>query len=133
MDEKGIIERIKLLMQQFGDSANAFAKRVDIDPGNLRRKLKGQSPITSRDIVLISTAINVNREWLTDGTGNIWNFCKQEQEEQVSYPATEIASESSARIENSLLREQIEDLRRQVDFLQSAMKAMLTNKNMSNM
>lgn len=120
-------------MQQFGDSANAFAKRVGIDPGNLRRKLKGQSPITSRDIVLISTAINVNREWLTDGTGDIWNFYKQEQEENAPYPTTEIASESSARIENNLLREQIEDLHKQVDFLQSAIKAMLTNKNVSNM
>lgn len=128
MDEKGITERIKLLMQQFGDSANAFARRVDIDPGNLRRKLKGQSSITNRDIMLISTAINVNREWLTNGTGDIWDFCKQEQKEQVPYPATEIASESSARIENNLLREQIEDLRKQVDFLQSAIKAMLTNK-----
>lgn len=133
MDKEGIIERIKLLMQQFGDSANAFAKRVDIDPGNLRRKLKGQSPITNRDVALISTAIDVNREWLTDGTGDIWNFYKQEQKEQALHPTAEITNETSARIENSLLREQIEDLRKQVDFLQNAIKAILTSKNMSNM
>lgn len=120
-----IIERINTLMRQYGDSANSFAKRVDIDPGNFRRKLKGQSPITSRDIANISAFMNVKREWLENGTGLMWDF--SEHGEPASYNATEKAIETSAAIENNLLREQIADLRRQVDFLQETIKAMLTN------
>lgn len=59
-------------MNDSGDSANAFAKKVDIDPGNFRKKLKGEYGITSKDLYKISKKLGVSREWLENGTGNIF-------------------------------------------------------------
>lgn len=67
-----LIGRIKTLMNDSGDSANAFAKKVDIDPGNFRKKLKGEYGITSKDLYKISKKLGVSREWLENGTGNIF-------------------------------------------------------------
>ena len=33
-------------MEENGYNANSFSKKVDIDPGNLRKKLKGEYGIT---------------------------------------------------------------------------------------
>mgnify|MGYP005895050517 FL=1 len=59
-------------MNDSGDSANAFAKKVDIDPGNFRKKLKGEYGITRKDLYKISNKLGVSREWLENGTGNIF-------------------------------------------------------------
>lgn len=59
-------------MSESGESANAFAKKVDIDPGNFRKKLKGEYGITSKDIYKISKKLGVSREWLESGKGNIF-------------------------------------------------------------
>ena len=67
-----LIERIKTLMSDSGESANAFAKKVDIDPGNFRKKLKGEYGITPKDIYKISKKLGVSREWLESGKGNIF-------------------------------------------------------------
>ena len=67
-----LIERIKTLMNDSGESANAFAKKVDIDPGNFRKKLKGEYGITPKDIYKISKKLGVSREWLESGKGNIF-------------------------------------------------------------
>ncbi len=67
-----LIGRIKTLMNDSGESANAFAKKVDIDPGNFRKKLKGEYGITPKDIYKISKKLGVSREWLESGKGNIF-------------------------------------------------------------
>lgn len=67
-----LIGRIKTLMNDSGDSANAFAKKVDIDPGNFRKKLKGEYGITKKDLYKISKKLGVSREWLEEGKGNIY-------------------------------------------------------------
>lgn len=67
-----LIGRIKTLMNDSGESANAFAKKVDIDPGNFRKKLKGEYGITAKDIYKISKKLGVSREWLESGKGNIF-------------------------------------------------------------
>lgn len=67
-----LIGRIKTLMSDSGESANAFAKKVDIDPGNFRKKLKGEYGITPKDIYKISKKLGVSREWLESGKGNIF-------------------------------------------------------------
>lgn len=59
-------------MSDSGESANAFAKKVDIDPGNFRKKLKGEYGITPKDIYKISKKLGVSREWLESGKGNIF-------------------------------------------------------------
>lgn len=67
-----LIGRIKTLMNDSGESANAFAKKVDIDPGNFRKKLKGEYGITTKDIYKISKKLGVSREWLESGKGSIF-------------------------------------------------------------
>ena len=64
--------RIKHLMQENGYNANSSSKKVDIDPGNLRKKLKGEYGITSKDIFKICKYMGVNQKWLKSGEGNVY-------------------------------------------------------------
>ena len=41
-----LISRINQLMEQNADNANSFASKVGIDPGNFRKKLKGEYGVT---------------------------------------------------------------------------------------
>lgn len=70
MENEGLIRRIDELAKQNADSLNDFARKTGIDPSGLRKKMKGYSPITPRDIRLISEALGVNKEWLETGNGN---------------------------------------------------------------
>lgn len=40
MKDQDLINRVKQLMDEDADNANSFAKKVGIDPGNLRKKNK---------------------------------------------------------------------------------------------
>lgn len=59
-------------MEENGYNANSFSKKVDIDPGNLRKKLKGEYGITNKDIFKISKYMGVNQKWLKSGEGNVY-------------------------------------------------------------
>jgi len=67
-----LISRIKHLMEADADSANSFAIKVGIDPGNLRKKLAGERNITKKDILKICNSLGVNRSWLEDGKGDAY-------------------------------------------------------------
>lgn len=67
-----LINRIKHLMEIDADSANSFAIKVGIDPGNLRKKLVGERNITKKDILKICNSLGVNRSWLEDGKGETY-------------------------------------------------------------
>lgn len=117
-------------MNDSGESANAFAKKVDIDPGNFRKKLKGEYGITPKDIYKISKKLGVSREWLESGKGNIFvgsaysiggdinigskieKTVKEAMEAPDSSPLSVMskmitADESVLERENRLLREQL--------------------------
>lgn len=44
-------------MEENGYNANSFSKKVDIDPGNLRKKLKGEYGITYWATALLNSLI----------------------------------------------------------------------------
>jgi phage repressor protein C with HTH and peptisase S24 domain len=74
MEKEGIIERIEVLMKKEADNPNSFSKKVGIDPSGFRKKMKGDSPIMSRDLKKISDALGVDREWLETGDGEPYAY-----------------------------------------------------------
>ncbi len=69
---KEIVERIRSLMTSRGQTANAFAVQVGINPSNFSKKLKEAMKITKADIDRICESIGVNREWLVSGDGEVY-------------------------------------------------------------
>ena len=140
-----LIGRINQLMEQNADNANSFASKVGIDPGNFRKKLKGEYGVTKKDIYKICNTLGVSKEWLEEGKGDIYIGSNKTMRDinldsDTTYKALEMAlkaprSESLDRLfeliavknpyelENKLLKEQVADLRKQVDFLQSLVQS----------
>lgn len=142
-----LISRINQLMEQNADNANSFASKVGIDPGNFRKKLKGEYGVTKKDIYKICNTLGVSKEWLEEGKGDIYindnvnigsndtmrdiklegDTAYKALEMALKAPRTEsldrlfelIAGKNPYELENKLLKEQVADLRKQVDFLQS--------------
>ena len=141
-----LISRINQLMEQNADNANSFASKVGIDPGNFRKKLKGEYGVTKKDIYKICNTLGVSKEWLEEGKGEIYingnvnigsndtmrdiklegDTAYKALEMALKAPRTEsldrlfelIAGKNPYELENKLLKEQVADLRKQVDFLQ---------------
>ena len=141
-----LISRINQLMEQNADNANSFALKVGIDPGNFRKKLKGEYGVTKKDIYKICNTFGVSKEWLEGGKGDIYingnvnigsndtmrdiklegDTAYKALEMALKAPRTEsldrlfelIAGKNPYELENKLLKEQVADLRKQVDFLQ---------------
>lgn len=65
------VERVEEAMQKLNLKPNAFARKCSIDPGNFYKKMKGFSPFTKRDFLLIEKATGVNKEWLEFGEGDM--------------------------------------------------------------
>lgn len=146
MKQEGIITRINRLMEKEADNPNSFSKKIGIDSSGFRKKLKGETPIMPKDIKKICEAFGVSKEWLEEGKGDIYingnvNIGSNKTmrdinlDSDTTYKALEMAlkaprSESLDRLfeliagknpyelENKLLKEQVADLRKQVDFLQ---------------
>lgn len=72
MEKEGIIGRIKILMDRDADNANSFSKKVGIDPSGFRKKMKGETAITPKDVVKICEALQVNRDWLENGNTSVY-------------------------------------------------------------
>lgn len=75
MDE--IIERVQLLMKRRGDTKNAFAIAVGINPSNFNRKMNGSLPFTPKDFIKISEAIGVNAQWVETGEGDMGDMTER--------------------------------------------------------
>lgn len=75
MDE--IIERVQLLMKRRGDTKNAFAIAVGINPSNFNRKMNGSLPFTPKDFIKISEAIGVNAQWVETGEGDMGDIAER--------------------------------------------------------
>lgn len=146
-----LISRINQLMEQNADNANSFASKVGIDPGNLRKKLKGEYGVTKKDIYKICNTLGVSKEWLEEGKGDIYinsnvnigsndtmrdiklegDTAYKALEMALKAPRTEsldrlfelIAGKNPYELENKLLKEQVADLRKQVDFLQGLVQS----------
>lgn len=64
-----VIERVQLLMKRRGETKNAFAITVGINPSNFNRKMNGGLPFTAKDFMKIGETLNINPEWISDGVG----------------------------------------------------------------
>lgn len=125
MKDQDLINRVKQLMDEDADNANSFAKKVGIDPGNLRKKIKGECSITKNDTYKISEALGINREWLEKGIGNIRKEVFNTKEDDNTYETLERYNKEqlvdviiSLKKENTLLKDNIADLRKHIEFLQ---------------
>lgn len=77
MDE--VIERMKSVLKERGDTKNAFAISVGINPSNFNRKMRGEIPFTQKDYAKISQATGINRSWLETGKDDLGSDHKQPQ------------------------------------------------------
>lgn len=68
-----VIERLDRIRKESGDSVSAFAKKCGLDPSGMRRKLRGEDTITDKNILNISKACGINREWLDTGEGEMYS------------------------------------------------------------
>lgn len=68
---EGLIERMEMVLSDLGLKRNAFSKSVGIGASNFNRKMKGLSPFTKRDFMLISKATGISREWIEFGEGEM--------------------------------------------------------------
>lgn len=135
-------------MEENGYNANSFSKKVDIDPGNLRKKLKGEYGITNKDIFKISKYMGVNQKWLKSGEGNVYadntysvgrdinigGHVEKSIEGALSTPDNNafakvsnlfIGDESLKDKEIGILREQIKDMRKQLASKDAQIKQLL--------
>ena len=143
-----LICRIIHLMEENGYNANSFSKKVDIDPGNLRKKLKGEHGITNKDIFKISKYMGVNQKWLKSGEGNVYadntysvgrdinigGHVEKSIEGALGTPDNNafakvsnlfIGDESLKDKEIGILREQIKDMRKQLASKDAQIKQLL--------
>ena len=56
-----------MVLSDMGLTRNAFSKSVGLGASNFNRKMKGLSPFTKRDFMLISKATGISREWIEFG------------------------------------------------------------------
>ena len=77
MDE--VIERMKSVLKERGDTKNAFAICVGINPSNFNRKMRGEIPFTQKDYAKISQATGINRSWRETGKDELESDHKQPQ------------------------------------------------------
>lgn len=80
-----VIKRVNELIRKTGLTPNAFAVKVGLGSSNLSRKLKGDTPFTSRDFVKICGTLGVSRDWLELGEGEMTDASP-------SYTACEVQS-----------------------------------------
>lgn len=66
-----VIKRLESVLKERGDTKNAFAISVGINPSNFNRKMRDEIPFTSKDFAKICQATSINRDWLESGNGQM--------------------------------------------------------------
>lgn len=62
-----------MVMEDNDETMNSFAKRCNIDTSGMRLKLLGRQGVTRPNIRKVCEAFGVNREWLENGTGKMYD------------------------------------------------------------
>lgn len=132
MDIESVKERIEMLMELGNDSMSGFAKKIGIDPSGFNRKMKGETVITPKDIHKICIAFGVNKEWLCDGTGEMYDknvapqtFVRQSNN-HINGNAWCINGDSAVlQKEIEMLRTENERLHEEIDWLRSLVEQKL--------
>ena len=68
MNQQEVIARIKHLITELGYKQADFARKIDIDPSNLSKYLKGKLPINESVINKIVVNLGVSKQWLLEVT-----------------------------------------------------------------
>lgn len=66
-------ERLKILLRELGISQRQFALQIGIDAGYFSRILSGKAIPSSKILLLIESVFNVNKEWMENGSGEIFS------------------------------------------------------------
>lgn len=83
MSADKILDRIEEYLEIDCSSVNGFAKRIGVDPGNMRKMLAGKQTITDKTLRKISDACNISFEWLKFGEGEM--FMEEAPVPEISY------------------------------------------------
>ena len=70
-----ICDRLKILIKELGISQRQFAMKINLDAGYLSRIIQGKVNPPDRILLLIENVFHVNKEWLENGTGEIFYNC----------------------------------------------------------
>lgn len=120
-------------------SMRQFAKLVDIDQSNLQKKMANNN-YTKTDVQKICFHLGVRKEWLENSDGemfdeksavhpNDWVFGKREpninmvNEENAHHNKQIVSNNDSNEVE--LLKEQVEDLRKQIESKDAQIKQLM--------
>ncbi|EOE7347199.1 helix-turn-helix domain-containing protein [Clostridioides difficile] len=68
-----INKRIKKIRELEGLSQEEFAKKIDLSQNHLSGMENGKKKVMKRTIITICSIFNINKEWLKNGTGDIYN------------------------------------------------------------
>lgn len=81
IDQQGIKKRIELLKNEFNlNTGSAFAESVGINRSNFYQAMKGEErQIGEAMINKIAVSLNINREWLLTGKGEIYINMEEKQ------------------------------------------------------
>jgi transcriptional regulator with XRE-family HTH domain len=73
--KKTLAERVSFLISELGIMQKDFAHRINYTQAYISLVVSGAKPITSqRFIEAICREFSVNREWLTDGKGEVFSI-----------------------------------------------------------
>jgi transcriptional regulator with XRE-family HTH domain len=67
-----ILERLKILRNQFGLKQEDFARRIGLSQTTMSMIEVGKSRLTEKNLKLICVTFNVNEKWLRTGQGEIF-------------------------------------------------------------
>lgn len=68
-----ICERLKILIQELNISQRQFAMKINLDAGYISRIVQGKVNPPDRILLLIENVFGVNKEWLENGTGEMFS------------------------------------------------------------
>lgn len=68
-----ICDRLKILLQELGISQRQFAMKINLDPAYFSRIINGSVTPPNRILLLIESVFGVNKQWLEEGTGEIFD------------------------------------------------------------
>ncbi len=68
-----LCDRLKILLQELGISQRQFAMKISLDPAYFSRIVNGTVTPPSRILLLIESVFGVNKQWLEEGHGEIFD------------------------------------------------------------
>lgn len=100
-----LCDRLKILLKELDMSQRQFAMKINLDPAYFSRIIKGTVTPPNRILLLIESVFGVNKQWLEEGKGEIFEN------------RTSIEKKQLIELINILNDEQVRIVRSFVDFI----------------